>query len=255
MQCGSCSTEVLPTWKAAISKNICPACGESILNEGLKPILELLLDNKELLKEIQNGPENLIDWIAFTFDVKKQIHQNQFSAQSQSNDIDTSNIRMGNSSISKFAKAAGVDKILNNPRIANVQSALANINSGINEQQMIEEQDDEIFVDEQELKKEEESNVSAIIAKAKSQGKKVRLADLLANSEPLFDNSFSNAEQEDFEERESRGSRATETDIDTLSTLPQALQEDRIKRLQAQKALGAGGSFGMNAKSAGFRRA
>ena len=60
MQCISCQTEINPKWSHAISNNICPFCGSSILDEHLKTLLTSL---GEIMKELQQFPEQLDDWL------------------------------------------------------------------------------------------------------------------------------------------------------------------------------------------------
>jgi hypothetical protein len=60
MKCLSCEMEINPKWKHAIDANMCPFCGESIMEEQLKNLFSLLGDAMEQLSDY---PEPLNDWM------------------------------------------------------------------------------------------------------------------------------------------------------------------------------------------------
>lgn len=60
MKCLSCEMEINPKWKYAIDSNMCPFCGESIMEEQLKNLFTVLSDAMEQLAEY---PEPLNDWM------------------------------------------------------------------------------------------------------------------------------------------------------------------------------------------------
>lgn len=60
MQCNSCNTNIDPKWKHAIDKNICPFCGQSILEEHLKQLISTLSTTME---QLQQYPSQLNDWM------------------------------------------------------------------------------------------------------------------------------------------------------------------------------------------------
>lgn len=60
MKCLSCEMEINPKWKHAIDSNICPFCGESILNDHLRDGLALIRSTMDALQE---HVEQLDDWM------------------------------------------------------------------------------------------------------------------------------------------------------------------------------------------------
>ena len=61
MKCMSCTSEINPKWKHAIDSNICPFCGQNVMEENLKDLftdLRLTMDGL-----VANYPEQLTDWL------------------------------------------------------------------------------------------------------------------------------------------------------------------------------------------------
>lgn len=60
MKCISCDTEINPKWKHAIDINVCPFCGQHIMEEHLKNCVAALA---AAMDEMQKYPEQLDDWL------------------------------------------------------------------------------------------------------------------------------------------------------------------------------------------------
>jgi hypothetical protein len=60
MKCMSCEMEINPQWKHAIDINICPFCGQGIMEEHLKNLFTSLRKTMESLLEY---PQQLNDWM------------------------------------------------------------------------------------------------------------------------------------------------------------------------------------------------
>ncbi len=60
MKCISCDSEINPKWKHAVEQNICPYCGQNIMDEALKDLLSLLADTME---KMQHYSEELDSWM------------------------------------------------------------------------------------------------------------------------------------------------------------------------------------------------
>lgn len=60
MKCITCETEINPKWKHAIDINVCPFCGQHIMEEHLKNCLTSLA---EAMDDMQKYPEQLNDWM------------------------------------------------------------------------------------------------------------------------------------------------------------------------------------------------
>ena len=60
MKCMSCTMEINPKWTHAIDINVCPFCGQGIMEEHLKNLFSSLRQTMESLKEY---PDQLNDWM------------------------------------------------------------------------------------------------------------------------------------------------------------------------------------------------
>lgn len=60
MKCVSCSIEIDPKWRHAIEQNVCPFCGQFIVEELLKSLLSSLQDT---MHKLQEYPDQLNDWM------------------------------------------------------------------------------------------------------------------------------------------------------------------------------------------------
>lgn len=60
MKCVSCETEINPKWKHAIDINVCPFCGQHIMEEHLKNCVTALAAAMEAMAKY---PEQLNDWL------------------------------------------------------------------------------------------------------------------------------------------------------------------------------------------------
>src|SRR5579885_1184868 len=60
MKCMSCEMEINPKWTHAIDINVCPFCGQGIMEEHLKNLFSSLRQTMEALKDY---PDQLNDWM------------------------------------------------------------------------------------------------------------------------------------------------------------------------------------------------
>lgn len=75
MQCISCNVEINPKWQHAIQNNICPFCGNNIIEEHLKNLLSVLRDTMEAL---QAYPQQLNDWLLSNYQFIKTDSPNLY---------------------------------------------------------------------------------------------------------------------------------------------------------------------------------
>ena len=68
MKCMSCESEINPKWKHAIDSNICPFCGQSVMEEQLK---KLFVDLRLTMESLMSYPEQLNDWLLSNYDFIK----------------------------------------------------------------------------------------------------------------------------------------------------------------------------------------
>lgn len=68
MKCISCEVEINPKWKHAIDINVCPFCGQGIMEEHLKNLLTSLRETMEKLSEY---PDQVNDWMLSNYDYIK----------------------------------------------------------------------------------------------------------------------------------------------------------------------------------------
>lgn len=60
MKCISCEIEINPKWKHAVEINVCPFCGQNILEEHLKNLLTSL---GETMEQLRTYPNEVGDWL------------------------------------------------------------------------------------------------------------------------------------------------------------------------------------------------
>lgn len=68
MKCISCEVEINPKWKHAVEINVCPFCGQHILEEHLKNLLTSLA---ETMAKLQSYPEQVNDWLLSNYNYIK----------------------------------------------------------------------------------------------------------------------------------------------------------------------------------------
>ena len=68
MKCISCEIEINPKWKHAVEINVCPFCGQHILEEHLKNLLTSLADTME---KLQTYPDQVNDWLLSNYNYIK----------------------------------------------------------------------------------------------------------------------------------------------------------------------------------------
>lgn len=68
MKCKSCETQINPKMTHAIEQNMCPFCGESILDEELKNLLSSL---NNIMLSLSSYPEQLEDWLLSNYNFIK----------------------------------------------------------------------------------------------------------------------------------------------------------------------------------------
>jgi len=65
MKCLSCEAEIIPKWKHAIDQNVCPFCGDTIMQVDCKQLLTTLTSTIEVLSK--EYPDYLEDWLSSNF--------------------------------------------------------------------------------------------------------------------------------------------------------------------------------------------
>lgn len=68
MKCKSCESEINPKWKYAIDSNVCPFCGQSVMDIKLKDSLTLL---RETIDSLSEYPDQLNDWLLSNYNYIK----------------------------------------------------------------------------------------------------------------------------------------------------------------------------------------
>lgn len=68
MRCCNCQAVIPPEWKGAIKRNICPSCGEEIMNEKAQ---ELLSELRDALIAMPNDPEGIAGWLLSHYELVK----------------------------------------------------------------------------------------------------------------------------------------------------------------------------------------
>jgi hypothetical protein len=65
MKCMSCESEINPKWRYAIDSNICPFCGQNVMDENLK---ELFSNLRVTMDALLAYPEQLNDWLLSNYE-------------------------------------------------------------------------------------------------------------------------------------------------------------------------------------------
>jgi hypothetical protein len=68
MKCQSCQAEIPPSWVHAISNNICPGCGQPIMNEDTQKLIQEL---KIAMEKMPNDPAGLAGWLVCNYSMTK----------------------------------------------------------------------------------------------------------------------------------------------------------------------------------------
>lgn len=252
MFCQFCKIEIPPSWARVIASNSCPACGEAIISEENKKIME---DLKEAITKMSASPEELAGWLMSTYDLHPKgsveptnFHRKQVGNRMATQEPDGPPMKWANSPTAQFMKRAGADKVLNNPKLAAIAHAINNVNAI--EGQMYGEQEVESGVDE-DVEAEEQQQIVAMAARAKAQGRRFTMKEALANTTEF--NMGGNAQPLSEAETEIMkhiiGGPEADNDMSDLQGLPPVLQADRLKRLAAQRELQFGGSAGLIKRS------
>jgi Zn-finger nucleic acid-binding protein len=73
MKCLSCQANIDPKWHHAIEINVCPYCGNPVMEQLLKELLSTLQDTME---KLQSYPDQLGDWLLSNYDYIKTDNPN-----------------------------------------------------------------------------------------------------------------------------------------------------------------------------------
>lgn len=253
MFCQFCKVEIPASWARVLASNVCPACGEAIISEESKKIMDEL---KEAIAKMSASPEELASWMISTFDIvpKGTIEPTNFHRKPNSQAIqegaDTQGLRWANTPTNQFMKRAGVDKIMKDPKLAAIAQAINSINSVDGQMYGAAPEAEEVVpVEEQEML--EQQKIASMAARAKAQGRKLTVKEVLANSTDfgMTDNSQPLSEAETEMVKHLVGGSDEDVDMAGIHNLPPMLQADRLKRLAAQRELKFGGSTGFIKRS------
>jgi hypothetical protein len=135
----SCTTEIPPNWVACIQKNICPACGGSILDESGEELLKELTDAME---SMPNDPAGIAGWLLSNYHFRKigsaepveefygRKKSKKAKVQTEDDDEESDNEVLQTDSFSKIWKNAKVKPMgksqLKSKLEANVEKILEN---------------------------------------------------------------------------------------------------------------------------------
>lgn len=262
MKCITCKADIPPAWVNAINKNECPGCGGVIMDDSAK---ELLTQLREAMAKMPNDAEGLAGWLMSTYDLFPKgtiepttFHRKPTQGQIQEMTEDGQQLRWANAgtntAINDFRKRSGADKVMKDPKLAAIANAINNINSI--DGQMYgappEPEQSEYSLEEQQAN--EQQQYAAMAAKAKAQGRKLTMKEVLTNNAVDFnmggeDRPLSEAETEMVKHLVGGPESDEESEMEAIQSLPPMLQNERFKRLAAQRELKFGGSSGLIKRS------
>lgn len=259
MFCQGCKVEIPPSWAAAIARNVCPNCNESIISEESKKLMEDLLN---AIIKMSATPEELTGWLMSTYDMLPKgsveaatFHRKPTSQQmiQENMDLSTQGLKYANTPTAQFMKRSGADKILKDPKLAAIAQAINSINA-IDGQMygggvQTEPDLDDISSEEQDMM--EQQKITQMAAKAKAQGRKLTMKEVLANDSNSVEFNM-DGDSRPLSEAETElvkhfvgGPNSSDSEMDGLESIHPMLHGDRLKRLAAQRALTYGGSTGL----------
>lgn len=99
MRCMSCGANVPPEWVHCIQSNICPGCGNEIMNS---PTQELLQELTAAMERMPNDPQGVAGWLLSNYRFQKmgsgepveRFHRKGGGAPSGGGEIDESNLKV-----------------------------------------------------------------------------------------------------------------------------------------------------------------
>ena len=264
MKCITCQADIPPAWVNAINKNECPGCGGVIMDDSAK---ELLTQLREAMAKMPNDPEGLAGWLMSTYDLfpkgtieptnfhRKPTPQQMAQMQMEGVDPSTQGLRWANTPTNQFMKRAGADKVLKDPKLAAIAQAINSINAvdGNMYGGVMEQSEADVSPEEEDMM--EQQRIAQMAAKARAQGRKLTMKEVLANDSNSVEFNMG-GDTRPLSEAETElvkhlvgGPSSSDSEMDGLQNLPPMLQADRLKRLAAQRELKFGGSTGLIKRS------
>jgi len=236
MQCMSCKADIPPAWVNAIQRNECPGCGGPIMDESSKELLDEL---RTAMEEMPNDPEGLAGWLLSHYKLHKigsaeptEFHRQQPAQQQQQQ---FPGLKVAENPKSVFLQRAGMGRELDRRK-----QTLAEIAQQVNE---AGEADGTVAVDLDEVDEAEGLDEYEAVALAQSQQAQGASAkNVLHNNSLLIQGDGpppTSVETEMLSQELGR-----DAPVDDGTNMHPALQADRMKRLQAQKDVAAGGKVG-----------
>lgn len=236
MQCMSCDANIPPQWVNAIESNTCPGCGQAIMDDSSKELLDEL---KDAMEKMPNDPAGLAGWLLSNYNLYKigdaqptEFHR-QRQQQRRHDPSMPNNLKIADNPKSVFLQRAGMARELS--RRDKMENIVNQINSA-GEHDVVEVDLDQI--DDYEGLDEYEA-----MALAQSQNVP-QSARHLANNSLLISGQGAGGPPPSAEEAAMLAQMLGGQQQAIDGTLPPALQVDRMKRLRAQQEVAAGGKAG-----------
>ena len=251
MKCQSCSANIPPEWVHAIQQNLCPGCGDQIMNDSSKGLLdELTL----AMEKMPNNPQGVAGWLLSNYIFEKigdavpaeKFHQK--NVRTKNDDVDSGNLKVADNPVHKFLSRTnsfrGIQETTS--KLADKSSKLAQMARGIAEVET------EAVVEAELPEEMDEAELEEREAMAQRGPKKSRA--LVGSA--LVDPSASPLTAEDIRALSSsvNGESASFEDEDEMfisgsSSAQKVLQLQRMKRLRAQQSVAGGGGRGVFRRS------
>lgn len=157
MKCNSCESEIDPKWRHAIDNNLCPFCGQLIMEESLK---NLLSSARSILDELNNSYKNeFIEWAKKNYNLVYFEDQKQAQQAEKIKNIE-SNMKTHN--VNDFFKRAEVKPqeksdvpVTREDKIKSLAQKVksASVDGGDDFSQLYKSEEDRIPADSEELER------------------------------------------------------------------------------------------------------
>lgn len=235
MKCMSCTADIPPAWVNAIQRNECPGCGGEIMDIAAKQLLDELTD---AMIRMPNDPQGVAGWLLSNYRLAKMGEHieptEKFHRQSKTRAASDSNeqsLAIADNTVQKFLKRTGQSGKLaeNNAKLAKLAQQLKKGDSA--KEQYGDGMD--AYDDDIEMGDEDDEDYTPAPALAKKLLANNVIMSTGENEQPLGPEEVAKLMQKVAESGD-------------LKTGSQALQLQRMERLEKQKGIADGtgqGSF------------
>lgn len=124
MQCMNCSTVIPSEWQACIVSNICPKCGNNIMDDNTKQLSDNL---GAIIKLLEEAPDGIMELLLTNYGLKKIDKNDQDKNVVQNEENLSNSLKIPKNSVHDWLKRSGAPHLAN--RNVKMKDILEKINS------------------------------------------------------------------------------------------------------------------------------